>query len=375
MIQRLGGYCLPSPLSKTSTNRFSDHAQHAQLPVNYTTICSWNCLQDLQSFRKAVGIDLPVDYTTEELAATHVTDLHAQCAASGLAPGAFIGTMNSIPYQYGSQGTWDGISHVLLPGVSRERLARSKIVFLACDGVLFSEKARNFIKHISHQHTGKLRLPSKICSLPHRLLEHLICSPRYSSKSLLLKNVYYNHALYEWQKYDPDIHFVMIDHLQWFDAECFRDLLLYPLRVVGSVGHGARLRGVLAWLKQVMGAHLGIENVKFIILDAVEAPYFKHRLSSFNDNRIREREGICLPRPLFTVKGGSFLVKNLEPVQRLLENSRYSTSLETVLEQNDIQENCKSFWKSTNYDLEVEPDKPPEHFRILTNRKTQAKNM
>jgi hypothetical protein len=159
--------------------------------------------------------------------------------------------------------------------IPKERLASARIVFLDMDGVITSNRRSNnvFAGTIlsSIVEVLNVRWKALYTNVPEEHLTHMIMKPEYHA-GLLPWRLWLEQDLLDrlvtWQNEDPDLYFVMsTSHLTHHSANIFRDLYLYPLRIVGSVAlTNGRMRGGFAWIEKYIGSQ-GIDRCRFVFLD------------------------------------------------------------------------------------------------------------
>lgn len=269
----------------------------------------------LWDFRLKHGLALAVEDVRKQVHSDgNVVDTLVKWAVSGLAPGSVWHNTQFSSFDYGSRADM-AMLPVLLDRPTTQSIdwQRAKLVFLDCDGVCVKRDES---------------LPELPVHLPDEQLAKVLTMPRYSSRALPKYRDYHRptlQLLQDWQERDPDIYFVMATaHLGMFDPACFRDVMMYPLRVIGGISK-RNWRGIVEWVEQIVWGGTASEPrqpARFVVLDD-DSSYFE--FASFlrgGDNR--QQPAACfrddaLPVPFVAVKGGLLSPAEVARASQLLD--------------------------------------------------------
>ena len=343
-------------------------------------------IADLLAFRKAHSIALPVELSQSELPCSSAIDRCARCVASGIAPGCFYGRDPGFaPNEASSLGVWNGAKPIFdASDEDKAKIAKgkAKFVFLSLDDIAVDMRGHTAVLHRQHalhgpdgllhscQPENSKKLTQSVYNrLPDALLKRIVSTPRFSTLSILFHHAYNIDALIQWQNEDPDIYFVIIDHLRWFDFYAFRDLLLYPLRVVGTIGGYPGIVGIASWRDKFLHHQFSLDSSKFVIIDAQEPIHFRRRFSEFYDQKDHEENGTCIPLSLIPVVEGQLTTQIMDCIKNRLEKCSFSNSKE-ALKKSPIYSSIRhrvpdlrSFWIEVGYTMRISSDETREVFK------------
>ncbi|KNH09669.1 transcriptional regulator [Perkinsela sp. CCAP 1560/4] len=348
-------------------------------------------LKDMLSFRREAGAALPIELPSEFSLYGNL-DRYALCAASAIAPGAFLClNSNFAPTEAASLGVWDGIRPIM---ETEESIARkivsgkAKFVFLSPDVITHACRHSSLLNALRQSTDVDISTAGKKdkclpCSdgitlqtdLPDKTLMKAIATPRYSSLAILFRVAYELGFLIKWQNEDKDIYFIITGHLKWFDFYAFRDVLLYPLRIIGSIGHNPGIAGVVNWLDTFIHKHFKMDKANYIIIDKNEALYFRHRFPEYYTETDYEACGTCQAIPLYLVGEKGLCLDELGNVKEHLAHCHFPTSrinIKSSLIRSDFLRDDKqknSFWIETGYKFNFFLNDRSEEFRTLCRAK------
>ena len=316
-------------------------------PFSATEMRRWR-VSDLLAFRTGQSIALPVELLPDSFAfESTFIDRCARCVASGIAPGGFIGYDTTFaPYECSSHGTWDGLQPVFEASeADKATIASGKasFVFLSLDKLAVDKgkHAAVISKFFSSKHINLAIKqygtatnsddPLLDISLPDERLQRVVTTPRYSAMSLMLREAYDVQSLLKWQDENPNLYFIVIDHLRWFDFYALRDLLLYPLRIIGTIGGSAGITGIAMWRERYLLRALGLEKSKFVILDTKQALHFRHRFVEHYNPIDYANVGSCSPVPLVSHFSGNITSADVDGIKEQLDKSVYPNSIQALV--------------------------------------------
>ena len=194
---------------------------------------------------------------------------------------------------------------------------KAKFVFLDCDGVITA--------------TSPQKEVGISATFPPDLMQRVVTTPRYSGLLFDWRKKMYSRAvlkmLQDWQEEDPDVYFVMATaHMAKYDASAFRDVLFYPLRVIGCV-YPRNISGIMQWVdKHVFKAH-GVTMCHYACLDDDESN-FQWRYVCGSHVR-KDIDGYS--RSLVHIRGGLASTADMASAKRLLAR-RFPTKYEEAVE-------------------------------------------